>query len=217
MPINNSKKENQVNKEGIIYALIFVLYLLILIITFTYAIKFLRSTVNNALSTPISTEIENKYGQLDLDNYAIIANKLGLQKSTIIVPVIEVPVATTSEIIVASTTPEIATTSLPEINATSAPIVIEKKPNISVINSTLKSGLAANLKNKLTAASYQVINTSNSQPSLAITTIKVKSTINADSKYLSEIKKIVSTNYDFVVLPLDNQAASDIEIIIGNK
>lgn len=225
MPISKPKTTKKINQEGIIYALIFVLYIIALGIIFTYAIQFVRGSINTALGTPVDPEIENKYGQLDLTNYALVSNKLGLQKSS---PVVIIPLVETSTPIIVSSTPvQIATTSLPTttpvVIASSTPIIAtpvvptEKRPTTIVTNSTTKSGLAADLKNKLIAAGYQVLSTGNSSPSLAITTIKVKNSISPDSKYLAEIKKIVSATYGLVILPLADNAASDIEIIIGNK
>lgn len=216
MPISKPKTTKKINQEGIIYALIFVLYIIVLGIIFVYVIQFVRGSINTALGTPVNPEIENKYGQLDLANYSLVANKLGLQKAS---PVVIIPPVVNSIPIVTSTPIQVTTTSLP----TTTPIIttpvvpVDKKPTTIVTNSTTKSGLAADLKNKLIAAGYQVLSTGNSNPSLAITTIKVKNSISPDSKYLAEIKKIVSATYGLVILPLADNAASDIEIIIGNK
>lgn len=219
MHINKITTEKKISKDGIIYALIFVLYIIIVALIFISAINFLRTVINTALSTPDNTEVENKYGQLDLENYSLVAGKLGLKKSIEVMPLVVPPV--TEEIIATSSLPEvIIPTTTPEIvpePVVSAPKIIEIRPNIIITNSTTKSGLAATLKNKLSAASYKVLSTGNSRPALATTTIKVKNSINPDSTYLTEIKKIVATSYDFVILPLDEKAASDIEIIIGNK
>lgn len=216
MRINKNLEEKKtIKKEGVIYALVFVLYTLVFILIFSYAVKFLSTTINDTLSEPTGAVIEDKYGELNLEDYSLIANKLGLEKSINIAPIVEPEIASTS------TTTEIASTSLPEITVepfiplTEKPVALEQKPTIIITNSTLKSGLAATLKNKL--SNYTVISTGNSRPSLAITTIKVKNSINLDSTYLAEIKKIVDESYDFVILPLDDKAKSDIEIIIGNK
>jgi hypothetical protein len=233
MPINKPKTNKTINQEGIIYALIFVFYIIILGIIFTYAIQFVRGSINTALGTPTNPAIESKYGQLDLANYALVADKLGLKKSNPIVITAPIEttapiIATSAPIVVTSTPIQVSTTSLPTtpmvtasatpIIATNTPIIpTEKRPTIVITNSTGKSGLAADLKNRLIAAGYQIIGTGNSNPSLATTTILVKNSISPDSKFLTEIKKIVSANYVFVVLPLNDKAASDIEVIIGNK
>ncbi len=225
MRINNPLQDKKIDQEGIIYALIFVLYIVIIVLIFSYAIHFLRTTVNTALATPTGTDMENKYAELDLANYSLIASKLGLQKSSPVVPEVIVPVVATSTEVLATTPPvEVSTTSLPEIIPPTttpvvieAPIVIEKRPTIIITNSTTKSGLASDLKNKLSAVGYKIISTGNSRPSLVITTIKVKNSVAPDSTYLAEIKKIVKTSYDFVVVTLDNTASSDIEVVIGGK
>lgn len=229
MHINNPKKLKPINKEGLIYALIFILYATIAGLVFISATKFLSKAINVALSEPASSAIEAKYGQLDLENYALIAKKLGLQKSVPVIPEVIIPIITPE----ASSTPEVATTTpkltttIPElvtviptpeiITPIVAPKIIEVRPKIVVINSTIKSGLAAQLKNKLVAAGYAVIRTGNSKPSLANTVIKVKASLNPDSMYLSEIKKIVDLNYDFVLDTLAADSNHEVEIVIGNK
>ena len=227
MHINNPLQDKKIDQEGVIYALIFVLYLTVIILIFSYAINFLRTTINTALATQDSTDMQNK-GELDLANYSIIANKLGLQKNSQVIPATTTPIIATSTEIIATTSVEVATTSVsvPEVVTTTpttttpvteiAPVVL-KRPTIIITNSTTKSGLASDLKNKLSAAGYQIISTGNSHPSLIITTIKVKNSIPPDSTYLAEIKKIVKTSYDFVVVTLDDKASSDIEVVIGGK
>ena len=223
MHINNSKKLKPISREGIIYALIFILYATVVGLVFIYATKFLGKAINVALSEPVSETIEAKYGQLDLVNYALIAKKLGLQKSTpatpeVMAPII-IPETSSTTPITATTSPEAVTTvPTPEIiTSVVTPKIIEVRPKIVVINSTTKSGLAAQLKNKLVAAGYSVIRTANSKPSLTSTTIKIKNSINLDSVYISEIKKIVALNYDFVIDTLDSNSDHEVEIIIGNK
>jgi hypothetical protein len=223
MHINNPKKLKPISQEGLIYALVFVLYAAIVILIFISATKFLSKAINAALSNPAGSAIEAKYAQLDLENYTLIAKKLGLQKST---PITPEAVTAPSVILEASSTPIIAATTLPEIIPTTTPeistpvitpSVIEARPKIVVINSTTKSGLAAQLKSKLISAGYSVIRTANSKPSLTNTVIKVKASVNQDSTYLSEIKKIVALNYDFVIDTLALDSDHEVEIIIGNK
>lgn len=224
MHINNPLQDKKIDQEGIIYALIFVLYTVVIVLIFSYAINFLRTTINTALATPTGTDMENKYAELDLANYSLIANKLGLQKSNSVMPEVVTSVVATSTEVIATTSVEVPTTSLSIITPPTttpaiveAPIVTEKRPTITITNSTTKSGLASGLKNKLSAAGYKILSTGNSRPSLVITTIKVKNSVAPDSTYLAEIKKIVKTSYDFVVVTLDATAGSDIEIVIGGK
>lgn len=223
MPINNPKKEKKIDKESIIYALVFVLYFAIAILIFIYSTKFLGSTINAALSTPQNDAIEAKYGQLDLANYALVAKKIGLtapnisQESALPALTPEIIPVTAPENI-PSTTPEITTTT-PEIvlPTTPAPIVSEIKPRIIITNSTLRSGLAASLKSKLQGAGFEILSTGNVRPSVVNTIIKIKASMASDSAYLAEIKKIVSGEYDFVIQTLDENANHEVEIIIGNK
>jgi hypothetical protein len=217
MHINNPLKIKKISQEGIIYALIFVLYIVVAVIIFIYAINFLRPAINSTIVAPDGAALEN-YGELDLANYSLVANKLGLKKTN---QIVQTPEITPAPIQIAtSSLTTTATTSLPQTTiATVTPVIstpaIEKRPRIIITNSTTKSGLAADLKSKLTAAGYQIISTGNSQPSLA--TIKVKNSISPDSKYLAEIKKIVKASYDLVIVSLDEKASYDLEIVIGNK
>lgn len=218
---NKSENKIKINKEGAIYALIFLSYFTVLIFVFINLISFLRTTINNTLKTPASEELENKYSQLDLEKYNLISNKLGFSQNNIN-PVAEIREEIKTEEVIASTTPvleeEIIDEESKEITEPKTDIIIvDNKPIIAVYNSTTKPGLAADLKRSLLQGGYEVAQTGNNRPSLAITTIKVKNKINPDSKYLEEIKKIVDTNYDFVILPLEETSSYDLEIIIGNK
>jgi len=236
MHINNSKKI-VINKDGVIYALIFVLYATLVVLVFVYATKFLRDTLNTALSTPAGATIEAKYGQLDLGNYVLVADKLGLKKPSvnqIVTPEVINPVAsptieiaTNSPEIIASPTPEVVTISpAPEVMPIVAPevvtpvitpVVVELRPLIVIFNSTGQAGLAAKLKNQLTAVGYSVLETGNIKPIINNTIIKIKTSLNPDSKYLAEIKKIVALNYDFVLENLAESSDHEVEIIIGSK
>lgn len=253
MHINNPKKTETRSKDGIIYFLIFILYATILILVFSYSIKFLKNVFSVALDTPAGEEITAKYGQLDLENYALLALKLDLKK-----PITNNPETATQESPeqadeaitkieatpeptpeVAPLTPEtvidypIITPPEPTITATATPIespILEKttaetalpettqtKPKIIVTNSTLISGLAANLRNKLVSAGYEVIKIGNTKPTAPRTFIKIKPSFNLDSVYIAEIKKIVGNDYNYALESLDEGSYHDLEIIIGSK
>jgi len=79
MPTNNPKKlQEPLSQESIIYALIFVVYVAIVVLVFIYSVKFLGKTINTALTTPGNNDITAKYGQLNLADYAAVASKLNL-------------------------------------------------------------------------------------------------------------------------------------------
>lgn len=223
MRTNNPKNKITINKESILYFLVFVLYATMVVLVFIYATKFLSTNINIALSTPASSEINAKYGQLDLENYALVANKLGLKKSAPINQEVTLPntvLETSTPIEITTSSPEnliTATPTPPIINPAITPEITEVKPTIVINNSTNTAGLAAQLKNKLIAAGYQVIRTGNIKPGVATTVIKSKTSLNQDSKYLIDIKKIVDINYDFNLETLAANSDHDIEIIIGNK
>jgi hypothetical protein len=238
MSKNNLIKTKPISKEGLIYALIFVSYAVVLVLVFVYSVKFLNQALKTAISSPVGSEIENKYAQLDLENYSLLANKLNLSLSSGNQLIINQPIqnitpeaTTSSEIVIPEMIASSSQTSTIEITpTTTAPIVtqpttseiiaqevVQAKPSIIVINSTLKSGLAANLKSELNKSGYAVLRTASSKPALDNTIIKIKSSVNQNSQYLMEIKKIVSLNYDFTLETLDEKADHDLEIIIGNK
>lgn len=269
MHINNPKKTETRSKDGIIYFLIFILYATILILIFINSIKFLKNVFSVALDTPAGEEITAKYGQLDLENYALLAYKLDLKKPitnnletatqespeqtneaiTRIEPTPEPTPEATPEPTPEATpeaTPEVApllpetvidypiiTPPEPTITATATPIespilentttetalpeTTQTKPKIIVTNSTLISGLAANLRNKLVSAGYEVIRIGNTKPTAPRTFIKIKPSFNLDSVYIAEIKKIVGNDYNYALESLDEGSYHDLEIIIGSK
>ena len=116
MHINNFDKIKPVNKESLIYSLVFVLYAAVLILTFIYFVKFLNNNINLALSTPASEDMENKYGQLDLEDYSLVASKLNLTKPVIIKPVITNTVTSTINI---------------------SPVILENNASSSIINTPI--------------------------------------------------------------------------------
>jgi len=247
MPTNNQKIKKPINQESIIYALIFVLYTAITILLFVYAAKFLGATINSALSSPVNSDVEARYGQLKLDDYSVVAGKLNLSSGrnnenqtpvsqaisttsvamvasssiTSVVPVASSSITSTIISTASSTAPIVVIAPTTQIQAQGpgpSSLASEIKPKISIVNSTAKSGLAAALKNKLQSAGFEVIKTGNTRPSEVQTIIRIKSDISQSSSYLTQIKKIVSESYDFTTEVFSDQAANyDLEIVIGNK
>ena len=245
MHINKLKPIKPVSKEGIIYSSSFVIYVIVLVFIFISATKFLSLAINTALSSPVGEDITAKYGQLDLTNYALVANKLDLKRpvtnATTTLPVASVELASTSTenlpsvvageatsvpLVTASNTPtEVAsttptTTDLFALASTTPPVQsapVDIKPTIAVVNSTLKSGLASDLKKLLVSGGFNVIKTSTIKPSTPNTIILIKASLNPDSAYLAQIKKIVGNQYDFVLGILDETSDHGVEIVIGNK
>lgn len=237
MPKIKNNQNKKTGQDRIIYALIFFVYGVLVILLFVYSIKFLGQTLNSAFSQPQGAELEAKYGQLQLDNYAVVAKKLGLSAPVKKEGANQEAPAPVEQ---STSTPEIATSTEATINPettantetttdTGAPIEmnsnnstsldanLEVKPIIAVINSTLTAGLAAGMQADLQAAGLEVQSVGNSKPVLENTVIKVKVEFNPNSSYLAEIKKIVSQKYDFTIEPLNYTSSNDIEIIIGNK
>jgi len=261
MHTNNIKKIHEpLTQESIIYALIFVVYIAIVVLVFVYSVKFLGKTINAALTTPGNNDITAKYGQLDLSDYALIAYKLNLalpsggtisasdnltassspeiasSSASSTNPYIATSTNNTTNISLATTTETVPATSTnvmqvtmgagtvsqgtnttPPASNTTSVVSTETKPKIDVINSTVKSGLAGTLKDKLQAAGFNVLKTGNSKPTEAQTIIKIKNSYLANINYIDSIKKIVAGSYDYLSQTLDEGADHDIEIIIGSK
>ncbi len=209
----NNKK---INKESLIYPAIFIVYFLIIASAFAYSIKFLSKTINSALDEPQNEVLTEEYASLKLKEYSLVAQKLGLSRVNSSEPEIKTEIETNN----ASSSPEIlnptteiqSTSTNPTADAQSA----ETLPKILVINSTLKPGLATNLKNKLESSGFEVLTPTNNNLNLDTTAIKIKDGFIRSSNFTT-IKNIVSENYNFIILPLEDDVAHDIEIIIGNN
>lgn len=223
-PISNKKN---IEREGIIYAAIFILYFGFIVLMFAYSVKFLGETINVALSDPQGKVNEESYGQLNLEAYLLISNKLKLKTATEInnsgKELLSEPTSTSSEDIInnegaATGSDPIMKGETSNKNSDSATSVIEEiRPTIIVMNSTIKSGLASKLKTKLEKSGFNVLKTGNLKPTKDTSIIYLSKSLKPNSKYLLEIKKIVSEDYSFVIFPLENDSQSDIQIIIGNK
>jgi len=228
---NKLSKNIALNKESLIYAGIFVVYVSVTITIFVYSIKFLGTAINLSLSEPLGQTLEQKYGQVNLDNYSLIARKLNflkgnpnIQNSTPFIP--PAVISTTTEIINSqSNMPESIVTlssssdiSLPTTQSEPSILSpVDIKPSIVVINSTLTSGLASALKTQFQSSNFEVLRIGNVRPSEVNTVIKVKANVNQNSVYFSDIKKIVSERYDYILGILEDTADHDIEVIIGEK
>jgi LytR cell envelope-related transcriptional attenuator len=201
--LTNNHKEKRKSQEGIIYTLILVTYFSAIILVFIFSVKFISNTINSTLSAP--QELENTTeNQIDLKSYTLIENKLNLnQIITTTTP------TSTNDTLLATTTSAIPTTTAIE--------VIEIMPKIVISNSTSKSGLAGILKDKLQAAGLIVLKTNTVKPTTKQTIIKIKDSFNTNSNSLAKIKKIVSSDYDFIIQVLEEKTNYDVEIIIGNK
>jgi hypothetical protein len=233
MLINKIKIEKKISRDQIIYISAFIIYATIVVVLFVYSIKFLGKTINSAFTQPLTSDIEAKYGQLHLDDYQVVATKLGLTSPTIYQEAQPEQASNQQEQASSTndTTNDTGPTTTPLASATTADIVspnndlsvsntnseTETKPTISIINSTLTAGLAAGLKTSLQQVGFEILNTGNIRPSEPTTVIKVKASVNQSSSYFSEIKKIVSEKYDFTIVILEETANQDIEIVIGNK
>ncbi|MFA6417330.1 MAG: LytR C-terminal domain-containing protein [Patescibacteria group bacterium] len=215
MPNNKKITTKKINKDNLIYPAIFIVYFLIMASAFAYSIKFLSATINSALDEPQNEVLTEEYASLKLKEYSLIAKKLNLNTVNNSEPEIKTEI----EINNASSSPEILNPTTETQSTSTNPMAdvqpVETLPKILVINSTLKPGLATNLKNKLESNGFEVLTPTNNNLNLGTTAIKIKDGF-ATSSHFTTIKNIVSENYNFIILPLEDDAAHDIEIIIGN-
>jgi hypothetical protein len=222
MPDNKSKKIKFANNDGAVYTIIFLLYLTALIISFAYSLKFLTANLNMTFDPVAPQSIDNKYANLNLKSYAIVAKKLGLkllantnhqEENTQTASTTNLNLTETINNNISTNSPlsQLEVTSTNEINNQSSPL------KISIINSTTKTGLANELKKQFIAAGYQIENTGNQVKAAPYTKLMVRPEIDVNSPTLIDIKNIVSTKYNFVIATSSESSLYDVEIIIGKQ
>ncbi len=221
MQNNKSKNIKRLDYPLIIQTLIVLTYFFLILTIFIYSIKFLSNTINITLSD--AQEINSDLnGYLNLTDYSMISDKLKF-----ISPInsdnqdISSMSSTTNTIIDNVTnnlTPNNSNLNEEEtLQSATSSAISQQRPQISIMNSTSKPGLAAKLKTKLEESDFIVINTGNIKPTRNTSIIYYNQSIDINSKYLREIQEIVSEDYTFLMSPLESGDLSKIEIIIGNE
>ncbi len=186
-----------------IYPSVVILFLSIVAIVFFLAVQFISKNINNVFSYDQSGESL----ALDIVRYTKVAKKLNIVvitsneniTPTEVTAVVEIPKAET-----ATTTVEVTT-----------PTLDKSTFSIMIINSTKKSGLAAELAKVLTDAGFTAPKTGNQKKLYTTTTILVK-----ESKYdyAPLLLESVLQNYPFSIATTTPETdAFDATIIIGTK
>ncbi len=184
-----------------IYPSVIILFLSIVATVFFLAVQFISKNINNVFSYEQSGESL----ALDIARYAKVAKKLNI--------VVNMPDenVSTPKINTAEGTAQIATTTA-KINAST---VDKSTLTIKVINSTKKSGLAAELAKILTNAGFATPKTGNQKNLYATTTILVK-----ESKYdyAPILLEAILKSYPFSTTTATLETEDfDATIIIGTK
>ncbi|NTW22238.1 LytR C-terminal domain-containing protein [Candidatus Falkowbacteria bacterium] len=195
------------------YALIFAAYSFVFLSIFISVSKFLAKEINRSFGQP-SLETEGVTTTLDLQGYERLAAKLKLATST---P--EASPTSTESLATSTTAIEVAmesATTTATTSAQAAPLAQPvKRLSIHIANSTKKSGLASKLKNSLSSKLDADFKTDNLPPPLKQTVIRYK--LGVSDETLEAVKLGVSAQYDAITEIAGNDAAYDLEIIIGLK
>ncbi len=180
-----------------IYPGVLIFFLLIVTIIFLFATRFISKNINNVFSYEQSDES----GALNMTLYTMVAKKLNLP---VMVPEKKAP---PSE---AGIPLNMATEA-----ATTTEAIVKSAITITVINSTKKSGLAAELAKQLSEAGFANPKTGTGSKLYATTTILVK-----ESKYdyAPLLLETVLKSYPFAIATATSDTADfDATIIIGTR
>ncbi len=173
--------------KHVIYPIISVIFFAAVIFVLVKVAIFLSVSINKMFLAAEMAE-QAQAQRIDLENYLLVSRKLSL-------PEIQ-PASSEAEI-----SPEISPTGLEEqVSATSSPEISplpEDKTllKLAVFNSTAQSGLAAALKETLTAAGFSVVQIGNQPPVKETTLLQVKPSKRNYENSLREIFDLVSQNY----------------------
>ncbi|HBH71579.1 MAG TPA: hypothetical protein DDX26_01810 [Candidatus Yonathbacteria bacterium] len=186
---------SKVKPKDLIYPAIILFFIIIVGILFSVAMKFITKNFNDAFSGTIATE----RSVLNMENYTLVAKKLGIsiepQKNAIIT-VPEKATATTTEDVIVET----------------EEILDKKSITISVLNSTTKKGAAGALAQALENDGFAKATTGNEKKQYATTTIF----INEDKlEYEELILDTVQKTYPDAIVSTTSAGKSDVVIIIG--
>ncbi len=191
--------ENKKIIQKTVCPVVALIFIIIASFVFIKTISFLSDNINKAFIIN-EVAIENGVLKLDMENYDLIRKKFNLPQF------IEPTPATPSVEDTPPTAPQ------------SSELKIEKSSlSIKILNGAGISGLAGQLKNRLTQAGYSVSEIGNS-PSLENTTIQIKSSQKTNEELINEITQIVSERYVPQMGPdLTEEDAYDIIIMIGKN
>ncbi|MBI5798920.1 MAG: LytR C-terminal domain-containing protein [Candidatus Yonathbacteria bacterium] len=187
---------SEVKPRDLIYPGIFLLFVIIVGISFSLATEFISKNINNAFSGDTASDA----GSLNMTNYTLVAKKLGIsaemQKKTVALP----------------PTPPAPS----EAPISPVPEIIDKKTfTINILNSTTKKGGASTLAQALESAGFAKATTGNEKKLYATTTIVIKE---GEDSFGAVLLEEVRKNYpDAVATTTPDSASFDATIIIGSK
>lgn len=186
---------SEINPKDLIYLGIVLLFMIVVSVIFILSTEFIAKNIDTAFSG----DTGERSSTLNMENYTLVAKKLGIsteiKEETIIVPVV--------------TTPSEQPTN------TSTQVLEKEELTLNILNSTPKSGVAGTLGKTLESVGYAKAVTGNVKPLYATTTIIIKESKSAfGPALLEEVQK----SYPNAVLNTTSDTAQyDIKIIIGSK
>lgn len=208
MDLNKLKK---IKIKNIVYPAISAAFLIVALWLFISFSSFLIKSVDKVFSAPEQGEIESRLIKINLEDFDVVAKKLGIVSEPAIIEPTRETAAPEQQIQ--------ETAQVPESEQTPSTPVIEDKSiiKIQVLNSVKTAGLAANLKSQLETAGFQNIKTGNQSAEEPVSLIKTKKSFE-NSLLLNEIKEIILKKYQLDALQMiDETSEFDAIIVIGKK
>jgi hypothetical protein len=195
------EKISGITPRDLIYPGIILVFFIIVMIIFFLSTRFLTKNINNAFLGDTGTDTNT----LNMDNYTIVAKKLGVTVET----------QRNKENSQPATSLEVASTTASSQASTTAQVVDKTSLTINILNASTNSGVASALASALESAGYAKASTGNQVKQISTTTL----TIN-DSKgsfgpgILEEVKKLYPNTK---ATNATNTAPFDVIIVIGGK
>ncbi len=187
---------SDVNPKDLIYPGILFLFAIIVGFIFILATGFIAKNIDTAFSGDTGEGASS----LNMQNYTVVAKKLGIsmdaKRETTETPAAAIPSAET-----ATTTP--------------AEVLDKKAFTLSILNSTSKSGIAGALATSLESAGFAKAKTGNEKTLYATTTVAIKEGKSAIAQSLLEI--VLKSYPDAVSTTAPETALFDATITIGTK
>ncbi len=209
---------NRNNIKKIIYPAILFIFIAATAVIFFKVAQFLSKNIDRVFYDPAEQSANSLLTDIDFPKLLSVADKLGITIN-LEAPVEQAPEPQNQDI-ATSTSPEQATSTQIATSTSIIPVPTIDKTllKIAVLNSTKTKGLAGELKNLLTAAGFNVLETKNWAQLFENTLIKIKEDKKIYIGTIDEIKEIVSEKYASAeIQTLEESSKFDIEIIIGAK
>lgn len=182
-----------IKPKDLVYPAMILFLIIIVGILFSIAIKFITKNFNDAFSGTIVTERST----LNMTNYTIVARKLGIN--------IESQKSDTESVLVVATTTE-------NLIVETTEVLDKKSITISVLNSTVKKGVAGVLAQALEDDGFTKATTRNEKKQYATTTVFINE---SKLKYEELLLESVHKTYPDAISTSTETGESDVVIIIG--